>query len=236
MRLLALISNKLTVGGVAVISLLFGTSLKSQAGNFTADFTCGYDLGRALFPLYESNVASGFTYSFGTGSLSISQAAGIGNGGLGFATTFPIAGDFTASVVASGGQNLGLAETGLGVTDQFGHSLMDIFFQRTGGQIISNVFAASGPGVIGTGGAVSSSTTATFVISRTGNVLVTKYNPGSGLVKVYSSPDDPSYGVPVQVSLFLVEEFGDTGTHQSSFSSLKVRAASLGKTCVPPGL
>lgn len=237
------ICDKLFAGGVSALLLLCGTVPKSQADSFIANFTCTADLGRALYPLYTSvpgysmsGVANGFTYSFGTGSLAISQAAGFGNAELQFPTTFTTSGDFVASVVANR-QNLGMAESGMMITDEFGSPLMDIFFHFTSG-ISANVFPEipNPTYILKSQTNSDTSTSATFRIVRRGNKLVAGEDSGSGFVPLNVSPSDAGYGVPVKVSLFLIEEYGDTGAHQGAFSSVKISAASLGRPCFPPSL
>lgn len=215
------------IGVVAFIAT--GLPGNARAGSFVANFTCKYDLGRALQVFLDANEA----YTFGKGSLVLSQKAGAGNDEISASTTFTVSGDFTATVSVSRSA-LGNAYVGLVVGDQYQNALMDIFYASNNG-LYSNVFNLTGGGVTTYGGA-NSSTNATFTISRSGNVLTSGYNSGSGFNVVANSPDLGGYGVPVTVGLFLIEENGDTGAHQGSFSALNVSADSLGKTCRSPGL
>jgi len=229
--------------GISASLLLCGVTSQSPAGSFDANFTCSNDLGRALYPYYtsipgyeQSGAPLGFTYQYGTGGLTISQAAGYGNGELQFPTSFTISGDFSASVVVSR-QGLGTAELGLMVTDQYVSSLIDIYFHASS-DIVSNTFPlVPNPTYLVKQTEISNSNTSvTFRISRRGNRLVSAYDDGAGFVVLNSSTDVAGYGAPVKVSLFLIEAYNDTGAHQGSFSSLRISAVSLGSTCVPPAL
>ncbi len=241
--MMAMHKNPFAVG-MATLLLLCGATSKSEAGSFGANFTCSYDLGRALYPMYtpwpsynQAGVSEGFSYSFGAGSLSISQAAGVGNAQLRFLTTFLVSGNFTASVVVSR-QYLGAgADSGIAVTDEFGNPLMDIFFQGSN-QTVANVFPLT-PNplyVINQKIFSDSETSGTFIISRDGNVLRAKYGDGGSSIVAIESADNAGYSVPVRIQIGLGEIYGDTGAHQVSYSSLKISSVSLDETCKSPNL
>jgi hypothetical protein len=199
------------------------------AGSFVADFKCKYDLGQALSITSDANES----YAFGKGKLTFSQKAGDGNDTISATTSFTASGDFTATVTASR-PTLGNAYLGLGVSDHYENALENIFYSSNNA-LYSNVFNLTGGGVTTFGGP-NSSTSATFKISRSGNVLASGYDSGSGFTVLATSPNVAGYGVPITVYLFLQEENGDISPHEGSFSSLNITSDSLGKTCRAPGL
>ena len=161
--------------------------------------------------------SDGTSLAVGGGNLVLSLDAGKGNGGISVTTTFSLAGNFVASVRASG---VGLGRGGLGMSlgsADVGNTLADLFLNGASVTVNGNIFQPVFSGAY----LQNPATSPTLTISRVGDTVSEIFDPGSGPVLV-NSGTGAALGVPMTIDLFLEVASGDLGAHQGTFSDFTV--------------
>jgi|GEM_PF-1615230 len=194
------------------IVCVFGLCLWSVATAFGGTASFNFDDGTPDGLVV--NAQSGFSVGFTGGSANFTESTGVGNGSISLSTPFNITGDFAATVTGTRSA-IGNSEAGLSINGS------DIFFVNAA-RINANIFLPSQT----LAGVNTSANLVTFEIQRTGNTLTEFYNTGSGIVGLLGKTD-PTLAGSVAVSIFLDEEFGDTGSHAVSFDNLTITGDSV---------
>jgi hypothetical protein len=144
-----------------------------------------------------------------------SQSAGTGNGSGLLTTVISAAGDFTATVDINAGGLSSNGESGFGFFVPASPTHFSDIFYVGPGQINSNIFNGN-PYRVTSNGASSSS--ALLEIQRVGDTVTTSFNTGGGLFQANSVTGAEEAG-PIQITLFLSQEFGNTAASQATFSN-----------------
>jgi len=195
--------------------MVFAMSGAARADTVTYNFNDG-----TLDGLVPGSVPSGFSYTFSGGSLNVSEASGVGNGGIVFQTPFDISVDFTATVYAA--RNNPANGGDFVIHAQLGSSFTGDTFLAGANSIYSVV---TGPTYTGNG-ASDSSTSATLSINRTGDTVTTSYTDSSGTT-VLQSKTDPSLLGSTAITIFFDQELGNTAAQSGSFDNLTITSDSI---------
>jgi hypothetical protein len=194
-----------------MVSAFCALVLTAKAATFGDSFD-----GGVLNPNLVAGGGAGFAVTLSGGRAVVTKDAGVGNGRVAVDTIFQVAGDFTATV-RCGRAGLG-ANTEVGLmlnTPTNGYA--DVFFFGDN-RIHGNL---DFPPWRSTALVDTSASTATFRVTRAGDSLILEYDIGSGFQTLYSATNG-LFGVPMSVSLFLINEFGETGSHSGWFDNLAV--------------
>jgi cysteine-rich repeat protein len=183
------------------------------AGAHAEDLSEGFDSPLIDPRTFNVTTPDGFDVTVTSGKAVFTKSAGTGNGFARMNTVFLIEGDFVVTVVADRVDASGNAEIGLATNHvPSGTGFTDIFFRGTG-QVNSNIFVDP---VHSSMSLNEPSTQVTFRITRIGNRLVHQCDPGSGFIEI-NEATDPALAGPVEFSLFLGQEDGNTAAHSATF-------------------
>lgn len=185
----------------------------------------GAEIDPAAFSVAES---PGFSLALSNGEVVMEKAAGTGNGSVRITSVFSLEGDFDVTVRArrddlSGAAEMGLATSHLGVG-----GFSDVFFYDYD-RLHSNILVA---GVADSRVGLGNLTASEMVlrIRRTGQTLIHEYDDGGGFQQI-ASRTDPNLVLPVRVSLFLLQEYGNTPAHVGTFDDLSMTADVISPAC-----
>ena len=204
-----------------ILTLMAGLTAPMPA--FAFQFT--EDFNNLWSPKLLVTAPAGTTVSAANGQAVFTKASGLANAYISMGTCFQLVGDFDVSVDTTRNDLDGRGEAGLAVffTDLPGPlNFADVFFVGSNG-INANIFPTAPPG-FGTNFNVSSQIT--FRIQRTNSTLTLTSKSG-GVTQTSLSKTDPLLAGPVQVQLFLEQEYTDSAALAAHFDNLKLSSVDV---------
>lgn len=182
-----------------------------------AVFAPGFE-GPQLDTGLEVSASPGTSYTVGGGRLVLDTAAIQSDERITVGTTFQVAGDFIATVTASG-TALGRADLGLMLgTPDWSPVIADVFLNGGSHTVNGNIFEPAFSGKF----LAAPSDTLTLSIKRIGDTITEFFDGANGQPIVVNSVTSPVLATPVQVGLFLAEIPRLITTNEGTFTDFEV--------------
>jgi len=220
---LSMLSRRAVQLSAAILAVLL-VAVPALADQLDEQFD-GSQIDPAAFNVTES---AGFSLALSNGELVMEKAEGTANGSVRLASVFSLEGDFDVTVRArrddlSGAAEMGIATSHLGVG-----GFSDVFFYDSN-RLHSNILV-SGVAESRVGLDPLTASEVVLRIRRMGQTLIHEYDDGGGFQQI-ASRTDPNLAPAVRVSLFLLQEYGNTPAHVGTFDDLSMTADIISPAC-----